>query len=816
MLTDAKQTLRSLARAPWHVVTVSLCLGIGIAVSVTVFSILSSILTGELPGIHDRNRLMRVVLAVDQPWGRSWSGASLADFEVLKAGSPHMPSIGAEGAWEFAISTPRTGPLAVEGAFVSGSYFEVLGTRPALGRVLTAADDRAGAASAAVLSHAFWTATLGAPADIVGTTIQIGGRDVVVAGVAPEHFSGTDVGALGEPPGLRYKVYLPLSLARTLASGLDERESWLNIVGRAAGDTSPEALSAELQPLATTIAQANPEGRKNAAAVVMRSGASAGDTMAVVATIIALLMAAPLTVLAIGCANVANLQLVRASLRARELAVRLSIGATRGQLVRLLTLEAALLAVAGCGVGFTGTVLLLRIAALVIPFNVAIDWPVLLFIVAIGALVVVATGVVPGWLATRSPASLNLAGSGRSGAPAASRTRRALVVAQIALCLLLLATAALFTRTLDGLLGSVPASAHEITVAEIRFDTLGYSQAQREAFVDAFRERVGADARVQSVGFSSIAPLRTGGRQVWLPGDSVEQARSAGGGDVTAEWPAAAGLTMVRGRTFTPDEMRHGNAALVDLGFIEKHRLQEPVIGTQLRVEQAVSARPDARSINEASSPAIVPVTIVGVVSRPMARPMAREPEASLYVPLRDAPDYVSAYVRSSSGASIINHVRQTMVAIDPELPPIRIATLATRFDDEAGDIRLVAQAASGLGMAALLLAVAGVYSVIAFFVSLRTHEFGIRVAIGARPRDILNMVLLQASRLVGLGLIAGGGLAVPVLMGLGKVFPSAPPLDAIGLFLPSAALALTALAAAGLPARKAARTDPSSALRAE
>jgi hypothetical protein len=272
---------------------------------------------------------------------------------------------------------------------------------------------------------------------------------------------------------------------------------------------------------------------------------------------------------------------------------------------------------------------------------------------------------------------------------------------------------------------------------------------------------------------------------------------------------------MLRGRTFTPHEMRHGNAAIVDQRFVERHRLQEPVIGTQLRVEETVSARPDARSIN-GTSPAIVPVTIVGVVSRPMARPMAREPEASLYLPLRAVPDYVSAYLRSSSGAGIISHARQTMAAIDPELPPIRIATLATRFDEEAGDIRLVAQAASGLGVAALLLAVAGVYSVIAFFVSLRTHEFGIRVAIGARPRDILNMVLLQASRLVGLGLIAGSVLAVPVLIGLGKVFPSAPALDAIGLFLPSVALALTALAAAGLPARRAARTEPVSALRAE
>lgn len=796
MLTDAKQTIRSLVRSPWHVLTVSLCLGIGIAVSVTVFSILSSILTGELPGVRDRSRLMRVVLTVGEPWGRSWSGASLADFEILKAGSPHMPSIAAEGGWHFAISTPQTGPLAVEGAFVSGSYFDVLGTRPALGRLLTAADDRAGAAPAAVLSHAFWTATLGAPADVAGTTIQIGGRDVVIAGVAPEHFSGTAAGALGEPPGLRYKVFLPLSLARTLAPALDERESWLNIVGRAAGDMSPEALSAELQPLAAAIAQADPDGRKNAAALVMKSGASAGDTMAVVATIIALLMAAPLTVLAIGCANVANLQLVRASLRARELAVRLSIGATRGQLVRLLTLESAVLAVAGCAVGLAGTVLLLRVAALVIPFHVEIDWPVLVFIVAIAALVVAATGVIPGWLATRARESLNLGGSGRSGAPAALRTRRALVVAQVALCLMLLATAALLTRTLDGLLGRVPAVAHDVTVAEVRFDTLGYSQADRAAFTESIQERLGSDARVRSVGLTSVPPLRQGSVTFRLPGDPPEAERS-GGSHVSPEWFDAAGLHVLRGRLFTDDDVRHGSAAVVDLAFVERHRLEEPVVGTVLTVAGQA-------------------VTIVGIVSASMTRPMASAPAANLYLPLREMPDYLAVYVRSNQPAAIAAQVRETMDALDPDLPPIRIATLAARFDDAAGDVRLIARAASGLGGAALLLAVAGVYSVIAFFVSLRTHEFGIRVAIGARPRDILEMVLLQASGLVGLGLIVGGVLAVPVVIGLGKAFPSAPAFDAIGLLLPSAALALAALAAAGLPARKAARTEPSVALRTE
>jgi ABC-type antimicrobial peptide transport system permease subunit len=209
-------------------------------------------------------------------------------------------------------------------------------------------------------------------------------------------------------------------------------------------------------------------------------------------------------------------------------------------------------------------------------------------------------------------------------------------------------------------------------------------------------------------------------------------------------------------------------------------------------------------------------VTIVGVVANSLARPVRREPQPSLYLPLDYIPDYVVIYVRSSRPTEIQQQVRETMAAIDGNLPAVRIATVADRFIDNAGDMRLLAQAATGLGAAALLLAIAGVYSVIAFFVSLRTHEFGIRLAIGARPGDITLMVTRQASKLVGAGVLAGFVLAVPVLLLLGKEFPYTSAFDPAGLLVPAAALASTALAAAAFPARRAARVDPCTALRSE
>lgn len=269
--TDLRQTLRSLLRSPWHVLTVTLCLGIGMAVSVAAFSIFSSILTGELPGVADRARLMRVHITTDEGWGpRSPGNASLGDYDILRTGTPHLPEIAAEGSWQFAVRT-ATGPSsAVQGAFVSGNYFSVLGTQPALGRLLTPDDERAEAAPAVVLSHAFWSAQLGAPADIVGSTITIGGRDALVVGVAPAYFSGTDVGGLGEPAGLRFRIYVPISLAPALAPTLNRGERWLTIVARTTTDRSREELAAQLQPLATATAwspSSCPCGRTSSACV---------------------------------------------------------------------------------------------------------------------------------------------------------------------------------------------------------------------------------------------------------------------------------------------------------------------------------------------------------------------------------------------------------------------------------------------------------------------------------------------------------------------------------------------------------------------
>jgi predicted permease len=815
-ITDARQTLRSLARSPWHVLTVSWCLGMGIAVTVTVFSIMASMIAGELPGVRDRASLRWLYVASEDARGRRWSqSASIEDFEIMRQGTAGVPGVAAEGSWQFAVRSPA-GASVLDGAVVSGNYFDVLGTTPVLGRLLTPADDRVDAPLAIVISHAFWRSHFGGRHDVVGTTLGVTGHEGVIVGVAPEHFSGMDVGEPGEPPGQRFRIFVPLAHAASLAPLVDRDGIWLRVYGRVAGDRPDESLAAEFEPIARLIESLNPSDRRNAAIVLRPAGIGADDSLGIMAIVVTLVMAAPLTVLAIGCANVANLQLVRASLRTKELAVRSSLGASRGQLVRLLTMEAAALAVGGTAAGMLGTYVLLRVAALMIPFHTAVDWLVLAFTVALAGSLVTVTGVVPAWIATKPGEVSSTGGSQRSTGLSVSRLRRGLVTAQVALSLLLLLVAAVFTRCLQSLAGRAPAAVHESIVADIRFDMLGYAEAQRNRFVEALRTRLLADGRTHGVGVSSVAPFRYMAHRFWLPRDAESIVRNVQTAEVSPGWFNASSVRIVHGRAFNADDGRLADAVIVNQAFLDRYGLEEPVLGTVIRVDVAPNVRLSVRSVNRDPVSRIESLTIVGVAGNEPPRPLTSQPPPRLYFPLRSVPEYVALYVRADRPADAARQIRETMASIDADLPAVKIAALGDRYREASGDIRLLASAASGIGVGALALAIAGVYAVVAFFVSLRTKEFGIRMAIGAAPADIVTMVLSQAARLVGWGLIVGLALGTPLVIALVRAFPYTRIFDPVAVFVPAAALSIAAAAAAAPPARRAARVDPCSALRTE
>ena len=796
--TDLKQTVRSLMRSPGHVAVVALCLGVGIAVCTATFSILNAFTNGELPGVTERARIGRLHL--------NGGNASVADYEIMREGSRSFAGIAAEGTGNFAMRVEGQAAMNVGGAWVSGNYFEVLGTRAHLGRLLQPSDDRPDAPVAVTISHAFWTARLGAPADIVGKAIVIGGRHAVVAGVAPEGFRGLRGGEMNDGSG--FAVYLPLAQVRDWPGARSPDQRWLNVYGRLTVPMEAERLTAELMPLARRIEATDPVRQRNARIDVTETWRTPALTTVLVLFMNAALLAAPLTVLAIGCANVANLQLVRASLRTRELAMRASLGASRGQIVRLLTFEAVLLVVAAFATAAFGTWILLRVAALVVPHPVAVDTRVMLFAATLAVLVIGATGLLPGLLSTRSDASAHLRSGGRSVASGNSRVRRLLVVAQVTLCFLLLLAAGVFIRGLSLLTGALPAHAPHTLIAELRFDVhRKYVPAERLAFIEAFDARMRADGRVRGVAYTSTPPGSNGIVRIWRSADPPEARQIVETLAVGGDFFEISGVRVARGRGLTSADAAALTAVVVNEAFIRRFELAEPVVGQPLRLALSLTDDPPPRH-----------VTIVGVATSPATSTASESPgDSKVYLALGTSPDQIKTWIAVDNAADKVEAVRRTLADLDPELPAVSVRTLEDAYLASNEPLRMIARTATGLAIVALLLAVSGLYSVIAFFVALRTSEFGIRFALGARSPDVVRMVLGQSLRLAGWGLGVGAILAVPLLLALAASFPEfTDPFDPAVILPPALALALTALVAGWVPARRASLIQASEALRGD
>lgn len=796
--TDLKQSMRSLIRSPGHVTVVALCLGVGIAVSTTTFSILNAFTSGELPGVTDRARIARLHL--------NGGNSSVSDYEIIREGSPSFAGIAAEGTGVFAVRIDRQAPMNVDGAYVSGNYFEVLGTRAHLGRLLQPSDDRRDAPLAVTISYAVWTARLGAPADIVGKPIIIGGRDAVVTGVAAPGFRGLRGGEVNDGTG--FGVYVPLAHAGGWPGARPPEQQWLNVYGRLTVPMDRTRLAAELLPLAARIEASNPATRRKARIDVTEPWLTPGTTAAMVWFLYIAMLSAPLSVLAIGCANVANLQLVRASLRMRELAVRASLGASRGQIIRLLTFEAVLLVVVAFAASALGIWILLRVAAMVIPVTVDLDTRVMLFAAALAVLVIGATGLLPGLISTRADTAAHLRSAGRAMASGNSRLRRGLVVAQVTLCFLVLLGGGFFVRGVIIAVGTGQPHAPHTLITELRFDVLRtYGPAERRAFVDAFDARMRADGRVRGIAYMSSGQFSTGPVRVWRSGDAPEAGQISPTVSVAGDYFDVGTLRIVRGRALTTADAAAMTAVVVNEDFVTTFKLAEPVVGQSLRIAAL-------------SEKGAVPrhVTIVGVASPPASAGPSNPPgaEPTVFLPLGTPPNYVKAWIRADNAAQLAGTVRRTLTDLDPELPPLAVRTLEEVDAENDETMRMTARTAAGLGLVALLLAVSGLYSVIAFFVALRTNEFGIRLALGARSADIVRMVLGQALRLAAVGLAVGAVLGVPLLIALHANFPFTERFDPAVILPPALALALTALVAGWVPARRASLIQAAEALRAE
>jgi len=802
---DAASVLRQLRRSPGHVVTVILCLGVGIAATLSVYSMLNTLLFGPLAGIEGRSTVSRVYIRTTVGGGPIYLNAVRPQyFDFLRAHGPTIASVAGHINHTFPV---RVGDEVINatGAFVSGDYFRTLGTKPVVGRLLTSVDE-ARQKPAVVVGETFWRLHLGGSPDVLGRVVTIAGRDLQIVGVAPGGFPGTDISNLSEG-WTAPELWLPLSLARGWP-GMVEDELMIGVAVRHAGGATRAQVEKDLEVSLAPMEAAGPF--KDLTAMATPLGHGIQDS-ADIAAALAMLLAGPLALLVIGCANVANLQLARSLERTRELSVRLSLGATRGRIVRLLTLESALIAIGAVGAAWLAAHLLLRYLSGLFPLPIQTDWRVLGVAALLAVAACLVSGVAPAW---RVASRLQLAGlkqTPQSGARPHTRLRNTLVAIQVALSLTLLVVSALLGRTFMRMAERIPSHAGDVLLANISLEQSQLDEAASARLAMQLIDHMGADPRVKAVAVSSNEDIFA--REEWRyqnAGDTPEVRQFARVQRVSPDYFLAVGAVATVGRTLTIADA--GTGAIVVNAELAR-RLEadgHPVVGRPLTLKRLVVRR------GQADIPPVA-AHIVGVVPNGFQRPDRPDPDRDIYMPLgATLPVEFTMYLRAEDAPAIGTSLRQALSLLEPRGASMESTTVLERLRHESSPIRYMGLAAGGLGAVALLLAMAGLYAVVAYVVSLRTREIGVRMAIGASRADITRLVVRQAARLVAVGAVTGLALTLPLTYALRSMFVGISPFDPLAFIPMLMALVVVSALASIVPARRAASIDPVSAIRAD
>jgi len=834
LVQDLRYALRMLRRSPGFAAAAILSIAVGIGANTAIFSMINAVLLRTLP-VQRPGELVQ--LSTASPRGDD-SNFSYPQFTQLRDASRALSSLcasGGTGRMRMAVSVSGSDamPESVQAERVSGNFFSTLEVEAALGRTLMDADDREGATPVAVISHGLWQRRFGLDPRVVGQTLVLDDVPFTIVGVAPRGFFGFEV-------GVRPEVWWPLHQAPRVAPGTvlaNQGWTWLRLVGRLKPGASLEEARAESsvvfeRQLAETAASARagwtPTERRQLLErrLRMETGRAGWNRLrGSFQKPLLLLMAVVTVVLLVACANVANLLMARATARRKEIAMRLGIGASRARIVRQLLTESVLLALLGGAAGvvgaFWGTRLLSAYLSdfirTVFPQRaMALDLTPDLSVLGFSVLLCVATGIlfglIPALRATRLDLtsalkpSTGAGGEGHSG----STARRALVVSQVALSLFLLLGTGLLVRSLQNLRGQDTGYDSENVLMFAIEAGAGYDAAARtRLYQDAIdRLAVLPGARSASVSKWGLLGLNGWGNRVIVDGyASPDEADLKCYGQIAGpRFFETFGIRLRAGREFSAaDAASSAPVAIVNETMARHFFGAANPVGRHFRLP----AKPD------------IAIEIVGVAKDAKYRNLREPATRTFYVPFlqqsnASAQGIVIALRTAGPPADLVPAVRSALRGIDARLQPLDIRTMAEVVDASLIQERFVSQLASFFSALALLLAALGLYGVMSYGVAGRTAEIGLRMALGARHRDVTWLVLREALALALLGAAIGlpagllGARAISsLLFGLGAADP---------MTLGAATTLLLAVAglAGYLPARRAARVDPLIALRCE
>jgi putative ABC transport system permease protein len=797
VLHDIRYALRTLHRHRVFALTAILTLGLGIGANTAIFSAVNGVLLRPLP-YPDPDRILTI-------WGRhpaiGRESASLPDFLDWRKAR----SFSGMAAWaNAAFTVTGTGePEVVSGALVTPNYFRVLGAPIPLGRDFR--DDEArGAARVVVLSQGYWQRAYGGRSDIVGSRITLGGVPYTIVGA----------GARGLALPAEVDIWAPFQTDTTLG----RRNDFLQVIGRLAPGATAETAEVELATIARRLEAEYPAS--NAGWGVELIGLHERIVGEIRPALLVFLGAVAL-VLLIACANVANLMLVRVAARERELTIRAALGASRRRLVRQLLTESVLLALAGgvlgLGLAVGGVSALRALDPGTLPRldAVRLDARALAFALVLSVGTGLLFGVVPAVRARRFDLRGGLAEGGRalSGARSAARTRSALVLAEVALASVLLVGAALLLRSFVGLTRVDPGvSVDGILTARVTLPRSRYDDPARQvAFADALLDRARALPGVASAALGSAAPVDDAVPYWAIALAGVEQpppdvVQDAVVYRASPEYFHTFGLPLIRGRLFeASDRTDRAPVAIVSQGLARRYWPGGDPVGSRL-------------TFGDPTDSATSWMTVVGVVGDVRQDGAVSPAYPQIYVPFAQLSNrsVVVALRTGRNPLALAAPLKQALAGVDPSLALSQVTTMEQRVASTLARPRVNALLLAGFAATALVLAALGIYGVIAYSVVQRTRELGIRVALGASADAVLGMVMRQGLTPVMIGLAIGLGVAAAGSRVLRSLLYGVTATDLATYGAVAAFLTAVAAAASYVPARRAARSDPVQALRAE
>jgi putative ABC transport system permease protein len=799
---DAKYGIRVLLRSPGVTFVAVLALALGIGANTAIFSVVNAVLLRPLP--YAQPEQLIVLMNVNQQRGSTQPSFSFLNFADYRAQNGSFEALAAYTSSSAAL-TGET-PEQVQGIYATADLFKVLSTTAALGRAFVAEDERAGGVPIVVISHGMWQRRFGADPNIIGRRITLDGMSRTVVGVLPPgfQFQFTD-----EPP----EFWAPMDPADNMNK--QRGANYLHVLGRLRQGVSRQQAETEMKSIAARLEQ---QYRSDNANRTVKLVSAQEDLVGDLRPTLLVLLGAVAFVLLIACANVANLLLARAAGRGREIAVRVALGASRLRIIRQLLTESLLLSAIGGGLGLLLSVWGIDLLGAVVPADIPrfgetrLDLTVLAFTLGATLLTGIVFGLAPALSATKLDLNEALKAGGRGAGEGRGRhrMRSLLIVSEVALSLVLLVGAGLLVKSFLHLRSVNPGfDAQRVLTASLSLPAAKFKEDEQQLrFIEQVTARAAQIPGVLAVG--AIMPLPFSGNNISVsyavdgqPEPPPGERPVSGARVITPGYLRAMSIPVVKGRDFTAqDKTDAPKVIVINESLARKHFSGVDPIGKRLSL-----------GLNEING------EIVGIVGDVRSNNLMKEAGPEFYVPYAQVPfGDVSLVVRTSADDPTLmtKALRSAVQEIDSDQPLYEIRTMNALVSESISRQRFSMTLLALFAALALALACVGIFSVMSFLVTQRTHEIGIRMALGAQARDVLRMVIGQGMRLTLVGIALGLPAAFALTRVMRGLLYGVSATDPLTFACVSVLLALTALLACSIPARRAAKVDPMVALRYE